>query len=141
LAPVANLKNIDVKVFHKIAPFWREIQFTAEMLGAYNLFGVNWFEEEAEIEFCNIFEGFCEGLVSAFADIDTEVDNFDKFPEFLSNFPSGTTFQDLTYFAQDILNDDFLQFNYGPRENERKYKSTKPPRIPLENIGIPIGIF
>jgi hypothetical protein len=25
LAPVASLQNIDVEVFHKIAPFWREI--------------------------------------------------------------------------------------------------------------------
>jgi hypothetical protein len=69
------------------------------MLQVYNLFGLNWFEDQAEIEFCNIFTGFCEGLISALADIDTEVDNWPRLPEFLSNFPSGTTYQDLTYFA------------------------------------------
>ncbi len=71
--------------------------------------------------FCGLFDGICENLLSAFADSDPSVDNMDRFNVFMSNFPAGSTYQDLVLFAQNTLNDDFRQFNYGERENIKRY--------------------
>jgi len=45
LGPVATLNFIDNKLFHVIAKEWRETEYLAYKLGAYNLLNANWMEE------------------------------------------------------------------------------------------------
>lgn len=59
--------------------------------------------------------------MSALADSNPEVDNMSRYAEFLSNFPAGSSYQDFAFFAQDVVSDEFLQFNYGPVENVKRY--------------------
>lgn len=54
-------------------------------------------------------------------DADLSVDNMDLVPVLGANFPAGASYMDMTYFAQDVVSDDFLLFNYGPRENMKRY--------------------
>lgn len=131
---------MQVSSLQKTAKYWREIQFAAEKAGVYNIIGANWWEEESTMLFCGLFDGICENLLSAFADSDPSVDNMDRFNVFMSNFPAGSTYQDLVLFAQNTLNDDFRQFNYGERENIKRYGSIEPPRVPLENLKIPVAL-
>jgi hypothetical protein len=60
LAPIGITHNMDNPRLQKYAPDWRLIQIAAEKAGAYNIIGVNWWEEESLMVFCSIFEGFCE---------------------------------------------------------------------------------
>jgi hypothetical protein len=54
---------------------------------------------EATMLFCGMFGSLCEDMLKAVADADPAVDNMDRFNEFMSNFPSGSGYQDLTMFA------------------------------------------
>lgn len=64
-----------------------------------------------------MFEGVCEGLIAAAADADPTVDNMSRLDVFMSNFPAGSSYQDLVMFAQDVQKPGFHQFNYGERKN------------------------
>jgi len=103
--------------------------------------GVNWYAEEAETLFCGKFLGLCENMLQAFADADPSVDNMDYFNHFMADFPAGSPFQDLAYFAQNTIADDFMQFDYGRIENKRRYGQPTPPRVPLENFDIPVALI
>lgn len=141
LAPVASTHNIEVPSLQKSAKYWRLIQFAAERLGVYNIFGVNWWEDEAMLVFCGLFEGLCEEILSAVADANPEVDNMDRLGAFLSNFPAGSSFQDLCMFAQNVVHDDFRQFNYGEIDNLSIYNRVEPPRVPLGKFNLPVALF
>jgi len=78
---------------------------------------MNWWEEETTLLFCSMFEGVCEGLIAAAADADPTVDNMSRLDVFMSNFPAGSSYQDLVMFAQDVQKPGFHQFNYGERKN------------------------
>ena len=92
LAPVASTHNIEVPALQRLAKYWRIVQFAAIELGVYNIFGANWWEEEALMSFCGLFEGLCEDLIAAVADADPSVDNMDRYETFLNNFPAGSSY-------------------------------------------------
>ncbi len=88
-----------------------------------------------------MFGGLCDDMVSAVADADPSVDNMDRFNAFMSNFPSGSGYQDLVMFAQNTQNEVMKQFNYGEIDNLKRYGTIEPPRVPLENFDIPVAMF
>lgn len=92
LAPVASTHNIEVGTMQTTAPFWRLIQFAAERTGAYNIVGVNWWQEESILLFCGLWEGLCESFIKASADADPSVDNMDRLDVMLSNYPAGSSY-------------------------------------------------
>jgi pimeloyl-ACP methyl ester carboxylesterase len=47
----------------------------------------------------------------------------------------------MAHFAQSIINKDFRLFDYGSKENLKKYKSSKPPLYPLKNISSKIFLY
>ena len=49
--------------------------------------------------FCGLFEGLCEGMIAAVSDADPSVDNMDRLNVFLSDFPAGSSYQDMVMFA------------------------------------------
>ncbi len=60
LAPIGITHNVASDLVQKTAPKWRLMQLAAEKFGAYNLVGVNWWQDEALVAVCGLFEGFCE---------------------------------------------------------------------------------
>lgn len=49
------------------------------------------------------------------ADADPSVDNMDRFDVFMSNYPAGSPYQDMVLLAQNTVNTEMKQFNYGER--------------------------
>ena len=96
---------------------------------------------ETTMLFCGMFGSLCEDLIKSVADADPSVDNMDRLNEFMSNFPSGSGYQDLVMFAQNTVNEVMKQFNYGELDNIKRYGSIEPPRVPLENFAIPVAMF
>ena len=141
LAPVARTTNIEVPSLQRLSKFWRIIQFAAVELGAYNIFGLNWWQDSAVMDFCYLYQDLCAEMIGAIADADPEVDNMDRFQVMLSNFPSGSSYQDITLFAQNVVHDDFRQFNYGEFDNLSIYHRVEPPRVPLGRFNLPVALF
>lgn len=107
------------------------MQFGAERIGAFNILGANWWMEEVELIFCDLFEDLCESLLASFADADTSVDNMDRFERFMADYPAGNAYQNMILLAQSTMNTDFKRFNYGERKNKKVYGQIEPPTIPL----------
>ena len=141
LAPVVSVKHTEVPVFHKIARLWRPLQLAARKFGVFDMLDANWFEDEAEILFCDLLEGLCEEFIAYFADADPTVDNMARLNVFLANFPAGTGYEDVVYYAQTIENNVWKRFNYGERENLHRYGTYEPPEVPLERLDIPVAVF
>lgn len=140
LAPVTNLQFVESAVLQKASGYWREIQLAAMHLGLYDVLDVNWWEREAEIQFCKKAMGMCEEFVRLAADSDPSVDNMDRFSEFLYDYPAGSSVEDLIYFAQDVNSDGFHYFDYGPIDNQKLYGWPTPPKIPLKDIKVPTAL-
>ena len=141
LAPVASLHHVEVPIFKKIAKYWRVVQFVARKFGIFDMLNTNWWEEEASLLFCDELFGICDELLAYFADSDPEVDNLDRFNVFLANFPAGTGYENLIYYAQDIDHNEWRLFNYGELDNMNIYGTIEPPKVPIQNLNIPVAVF
>ena len=135
------MEHIEVESAQRLSKYWREIQLAAKKFHAYNILGEKWWENEATLLLCAEFEGLCEGILESLADSDPSVDNMDRFNVFLASFPVGTSYQDMTFFAQDVVSEGFRQFNYGEVDNLKLYGSIEPPQVPLQNLSIPTALF
>ena len=99
LAPVANLHNVEVPVFQELSKFWRELQIAVKKVGLYDMFNLNWWEDETALVTCDLFGTICTDLLKYFADMNPEVDNLSRGEVFLANFPVGTGYQAIVNYA------------------------------------------
>ncbi|XP_067625899.1 lipase 1-like [Eurosta solidaginis] len=67
--------------------------------------------------------------------------NTTMIPVYLSHAPSGCNFKQIKHYAQLVESGRFCQYDYGPTENQKRYKSTKPPEYPLKNIVAPVALY
>ena len=141
LGPVANVKNIRVPLWRKLAPFWREIQWALLEKGIHDLADSNWWVEEAELLLCGDLDPkLCEELLKYGADADPEVDNLDRLDVFIKDLPAGQGYQSVVFYAQDVLQEGWRLFDYGPIQNLQKYGAASPPQVPLENFNVPTAL-
>ena len=76
------------------------------------------------------------------SDADPEVDDMDAFNVFLKDFPSGTGWRNIVYYAQTVHDTGELRrFDYGSIRNFDHYDSVKPPMVPLDQLNIPTPLF
>jgi len=62
-----------------------------------------------------------------------------KFHDKLSKQPISV--KQLVHFAQIELHDDIRKFDYGEQNNLKKYGEKLPPKIPIEQIQVPIQLW
>ncbi|XP_026763237.2 lipase 3-like [Galleria mellonella] len=67
--------------------------------------------------------------------------NVTNLPVIYGHVPSGASVKQLAHFGQEILSGEFRQYDYGPKENKRKYGSVTPPNYPVEKISAPVSLF
>ena len=142
LGPVTSLNNVNVPAMRAGAKNWRETEYLALKFGAYNLLDANWIEEEATQLFCGAAQGICEDLLKYVADADTSVDNLDRYEVFLKDFPAGNGWGNLVHYSQGIMTEgEWLRFDYGGIKNMDHYGTFVPPKVPLEQLGMPTALF
>ncbi|KAL0130338.1 hypothetical protein PUN28_002165 [Cardiocondyla obscurior] len=67
--------------------------------------------------------------------------NTTALPDLLSHVPAGTSVQTLDHYYQNILANDFRNYDYGIVENYKRYKQKTPPSYDIKKITAPIHIF
>ena len=133
LGPVTLLNNIKVPLLREISRDWRQIEYLAVKVGAFNLMNFGWLEEDAVQALCNEFAGICDALIRYVAYANTEVDNMDRYDVFLKDFPSGTGYRNIVYYAQSIQNiAEWYRYDYGHIGNMEHYHQANPPLVPLD---------
>ncbi|XP_064094356.1 gastric triacylglycerol lipase-like [Macrobrachium nipponense] len=62
-------------------------------------------------------------------------------PVIVAHTPAGTSFRTVTHLLQLVRDRRFQAFDYGPTDNIKVYGTTKPPRLDLAAVTVPVGAF
>ena len=109
-------------------------------LHIFDMVNANWWEEDLMQGVCGVDLALCIKVMAGTVDSDPDVDNMSRLGVFLKDVPAGNGYLASIFYAQDAATPDFLRFNYGPIDNMKKYKQADPPKIPLEDISIPVAL-
>ncbi|OXB74196.1 UNVERIFIED_CONTAM: hypothetical protein H355_014579 [Colinus virginianus] len=60
---------------------------------------------------------------------------------YVGHSPAGTSVQNVIHWHQVFYADRFQAYDYGSKENMKKYNQTTPPAYEIEKISIPIAIW
>ncbi|XP_018563470.1 lipase 3-like isoform X2 [Anoplophora glabripennis] len=71
---------------------------------------------------------------------DEEMDK-DVIPLLLSTVPAGASVKQGLHYAQIAVAGTFRKYDWGPKENMRRYNSRTPPEYNIKHITAPIAIF
>uniref|UniRef100_A0A8D0EID6 Partial AB-hydrolase lipase domain-containing protein n=1 Tax=Strix occidentalis caurina TaxID=311401 RepID=A0A8D0EID6_STROC len=60
---------------------------------------------------------------------------------YVGHFPAGTSVQNAIHWHQVTCADQFQAYDYGSKENMKKYNQSTPPAYKIEKIGTPIAVW
>lgn len=67
--------------------------------------------------------------------------NRTRVPMFVGHWPRGTSVQNMRHYHQIYKAKNFLMYDHGMLENQRRYGQVAPPAYPLEHIRTPFALF
>ncbi|XP_058981581.1 lipase 1-like isoform X2 [Musca domestica] len=88
-----------------------------------------------------ITEGTCLETYYQVVGKDVETTNTTMFPTIVGHFPAGCNLKQISHYMQLIDSDRFCQFDYGAKENMKRYGKSTPPDYPLEKITANVGLY
>jgi hypothetical protein len=65
----------------------------------YDFFPPDFLDNEVTAAFCNLFKPICEAALELFADLDPDVDNFDRMKTYMTHIPAGAGYKCLMHYA------------------------------------------
>lgn len=145
LAPVVYLSNANSRILKflghdsiliKTAELWGVDEW---LPGACSKTSV---QSEFEYLICKLDVNLCDIFISLIADYNPKYDNQKQFPIFVEHNPSGSSLQSVLHYRQLFVSDKyhpiFRKYDYGKKENTKKYGQAIPPDYDLNKIRIPI---
>lgn len=146
LAPPASMKNNSVLLFELLALPVNRAMVTAmiETIHLYNILPYNFATTGVAVLFCNLFNGsLCDLVLALVMDTDPTIDNTDRYDMYMSNEPSGAGYRNIIHYAQliDYNVETFKRYDWGKRENQKRYGSDSPPDYNLKALDFPIAMF
>lgn len=84
----------------------------------------------------------CENTIFVICGFDKKQYNATLMPVIFAHSPAGTSTKTVVHFAQEIQeNGNFQYFDYGERENIKRYGQVAPPLYNIDNIRVPVSLF
>lgn len=137
LSPVAWLGHTSSLLLKTLSDL--RIQKIVSPLFSHGFFGPEW-RKTASI-FCTLTAGvICKigvDVVCGHGPLDPSK-NVELYASF---FPFGTSFKDITHFAQEIVSDQFARYDYGQEGNEAHYGQLDPPPYDVQSLTVPTALF
>jgi len=59
-------------------------------------------------------------------------------PVIMGHTPAGASTMQFLHFAQEVNSGKFRQYDYGRKENKKRYGSKTPPNYELKNVKAPV---
>ncbi|CAK72880.1 unnamed protein product (macronuclear) [Paramecium tetraurelia] len=87
---------------------------------------------------CGLMENLCGDLIGSFVSADPVLDNYDRYDVLAGHSPAGTSVKNLKHWQQFTRTGEFKRYDYGDKENLKKYGSKKAPLYDLSNIDVKI---
>lgn len=83
----------------------------------------------------------CKNFLFLLCGFDEKEMNKTRVPVYVGQHPAGTSVQNLIHFAQMVNSGKFQMYDFGARENMKKYNQTEPPVYHPSNVTVPVALF
>ncbi|KFO90374.1 Lysosomal acid lipase/cholesteryl ester hydrolase, partial [Buceros rhinoceros silvestris] len=67
--------------------------------------------------------------------------NMNRTDTYIAHIPAGTSVKNIIHWHQVIMADQFQAYDYGSKENMKKYNQSTPPAYNIEKINTPIAVW
>ena len=146
LAPPISMKNTDVALLNLMSlPV--NVHIITSMIETIHLYSVlpyGYLTSGVAGAFCSLFNGkLCDLVMGMFVDNDPTVDDQDRYPVMMSYLPAGCGYKNIIHYGQGInrKTQGYWRYDYGKKENVKKYGSETPPQYDLSKIDYPVAIL
>ena len=149
LAPIVYLSNSKILPLKILATQRKKIEAFAKALGVYIILPAKCQDNDhlrklTRFICSKVATGLCNAVFT-FMDPVPRVDDLTRWDIYLKHVPSGTSLMTLSHFAQMINQSKgdpvFRRFDYGKKENLKKYGQATPPRFELEKIRTKVRMY
>ncbi|NWV66023.1 LIPM Lipase, partial [Malurus elegans] len=144
-----------VKVFFALGPVTSCSHATSPLFSLINLpeplikliFGYKGTAHQIEFlrgpvtQLCTSLDKFCAHILIYIAGGSIKNINTSRIDTIVGHSPAGTSVQNIMHWRQLVHEDQFRAYDYGPKENMKKYNQTAPPEYKIEEIKIPTAIW
>ncbi|NWX32542.1 LICH hydrolase, partial [Notiomystis cincta] len=111
------------------------------------LFGCKGFLQYNELmkgpvtQFCACLGKVCASAFCYLAGGSIQNMNVSRTDSYTGRYPAGTSVQNIIHWHQTIRANQFQAYDYGCKENMKKYNQTAPPVYKIEEIKIPTAVW
>ncbi|NXP07040.1 LICH hydrolase, partial [Thinocorus orbignyianus] len=92
-------------------------------------------------QFCASLDKFCAHILCHIAGGNIENLNTNRIDTYVGHSPAGSSAQNIIHWQQLRRAGRFQAYDYGSKENMKKYNQTAPPEYQIEKISIPIAVW
>ncbi|NXI28424.1 LIPM Lipase, partial [Sterrhoptilus dennistouni] len=92
-------------------------------------------------QFCTSLDKFCTHVLCYIAGGSVKNINMSRVDVYVGHSPAGTSAQNIFHWRQLTHTDQFQAYDYGSKENLKKYNQTAPPVYKIEEIKTPIAVW
>ncbi|NXE26353.1 LICH hydrolase, partial [Ardeotis kori] len=92
-------------------------------------------------QLCTKLDKFCGHVLCYVAGGDIKNLNTSRTDTYVGHSPAGTSAQNIIHWHQLTRIDQFQAYDYGAKENMKKYNQSTPPAYKIEKISTPIAVW
>ncbi|XP_077640630.1 lysosomal acid lipase/cholesteryl ester hydrolase-like [Lonchura striata] len=92
-------------------------------------------------QFCACLGKVCGSIFNYIAGGRVQNMNTSRTDSYMGHYPAGTSVQNVIHWQQIKHADQFQAYDYGCKENMKKYNQTASPEYKIEEIKIPIAVW
>ncbi|OWK58178.1 Lipase member M [Lonchura striata] len=92
-------------------------------------------------QLCTSLDRFCAHVLCYIAGGSVKNINTSRVDMYVGHSPAGTSAHNIFHWRQLAHTDRFQAYDYGSKENMKKYNQTAPPEYKIEEIKIPIAVW
>ncbi|XP_064001695.1 lysosomal acid lipase/cholesteryl ester hydrolase-like [Pogoniulus pusillus] len=90
---------------------------------------------------CRSLGKFCASIFSIVSGDRIETLNTSRMDTYIGHSPAGTSVQNFIHWNQLAHAEKFQAYDYGSKENMKKYNQSTPPEYKIEKISIPTAVW
>ncbi|XP_060520765.1 lipase 3-like [Cylas formicarius] len=148
LAPSAILRNIRDPISKMLAPLYPQLTKIAESMKIYEMIPRQFMSNEGIRQVGKALCGenstmrqICTNILSAMSLTPDEQIDPNTIPYIVAMGPGGASIYQAFHYAQILTKGKFVQYDWGPKENLRRYGSKLPPEYNLRNVTSPVALI
>ncbi|RCN37564.1 hydrolase, alpha/beta domain protein, partial [Ancylostoma caninum] len=144
LAPVGSVKHIKGMLKFLADTFSLEFDAWFDLFGAGEFLPNNWVMKMVAESVCGglkVETALCDNILFLIAGPESHQMNETRTPVYLSHTPAGTSSMNIMHWVQMVKKGTVAMYDYGTRENKKKYGQANPPEYDFTKIQKPTYLY